>query len=170
MHQSYPPLTKQIFVDVALDSLYKRLLSTMDNKLKNIINHNSQLFNNNQQAFIHNNSIYSTKDAVHHRGINRLHPKLIPSMMEYLDEWKFIFAYEQPMIKGFLSKVVNNYNNIVDFKEILPNKLHPVIVEIFTTDEKEETDTVAHTVAEFKQKNSSKLDLIHCRIVSDLLI
>ncbi len=170
MQQTYPPLVKAAFIELAMTNLYSRVTSIMNRKLDTIIKRNSNLFGNAQTAFIHKNEIYSIEPITSaYKNLNRLHTDCLVDMTEYLNDWKFLFDYEQPMIKGILIKTVNNFHNIIDFKHILPHQIHPVIDEVFSG-HKEESYILDPNIVEFITKNSTNIKLIDCKIASDILL
>lgn len=170
MQQSYPPLVKASFIELAMQNLYARVTSLMNTKLKVIINKNSTLFGNGQVAFIHKNEVYSLDPLTRiYKNLNRLHPDCVIEMSEYLNEWKFLFEYEEPMIKGILIKTVNTFHNIIDYKYILPSTIHPVIDEVFSN-HKEESYVIDPNALAFIEQNTTNINLIKYKIASNLLL
>ena len=169
MQQTYPALTKSFFVDLAMTSLYARVTTIMNKKLSIIIKKNSNMFINTQVSFIHKNEVYSLETNVVYKNLNRLHPDCLLEMTEYLNDWKFLFDYEQPMIKGMLIKTVNNFNNIIDYKHILPYQIHSEIDVAFENC-KEESYVLDPAITAFITKNITNINLIKQKIVSDLLL
>lgn len=165
----YDPRTKQQIKEELKNILYQSAKREFNQRLEALIIKNCLLTGYSHRSFTHKGEFYSIDRLPPPRKQNRLVPELVPVMDAYLMEQAKINIEELPYTLGYINRVLNASNSLLDYKRLLPAALHrPLDAFAFqcpckTPWLKEEV------VQEIQKSNELPINLIKQRMVKNLL-
>ena len=166
---NHDPRTKQQIKDILYQHLYGPVQGQFKKRLDEIITKNSLALSSTNLSFVYKGETYACVGEKLPRKMNRLSPKFQPYMDEYLQELKEINDREIPYVLGFINQVLNSSNDLHDYLRLLPSSVHQPIqalIDSCTCRTKRITQT---TVDELLVRNSSSIEMMKRRMVTNLI-
>ena len=115
--------------------LYERVEEHRKEQLESLIKANCTLSNSSFPAFRFRGATYQVNAFVGYQAYPRqLHPGLIPVVEKFVAEQEQLLEYEQPMVRGYITAVLNSSNSLKDYLRLLPASVHLALADITMPD------------------------------------
>jgi len=167
---SYDPLSKKLIKDTLYQFLYAPVESNFRKRLDALIRQNSKLLGNTQEYLDFQGEIYQTSQATvpEPRQINRCHKDIRPLMKEYVEDLKKMNQQEVPYVVGYINKVLNSSESLVDYFQLLPESVHAPLKKLSCpcTENQLKPDQINR----IQQNNQPALAMMKMRLVENLLL
>lgn len=169
--QRRPPMVtyKHAIQTSLMAHLYNPVRDRHTKQLESLIVRNSLLRKVGVKAFRYKGTLYRSLDCP--GGViqaPRLHEDLEPEMAQMLEEQREIHSVEEPMVKGYITLVLNLSDNIEDYLLLLPQSLHRSIVSLalpYRGERRVSEDTAPYVM----EPHLRCIQLIKERMVSNLI-
>lgn len=169
---SYPYRDPRIKSSIKLAitiSLYNNSSMSLMNRLNQIIVRNTAINGYADEAFTYKGEYYTYTATGRPRLSNRLTPDLHPIMDEYLADLHALESIEQPTVMGFITKVLNSSNSILDYLLIFPEAFHSRIKEITALAPIEPRKLTDEEVEKLIADNEHAISLLKQRLVLNMI-
>lgn len=122
---NHPAKSKLKILTALMDLLYKPVRDRHRKQIEALILKNTQLQKSGTRAFRYKGELYRSDQAPSGPLMAPMvHPDLAPELEDILREQYEIHQIEEPLVKGFLAKVLNMSSNMEDYFMLLPGCVH----------------------------------------------
>lgn len=166
----HDPRTKQQIKDALYQHLYAPIQKQFKQRLDNIVTQNTVALGVGHASFLYKGTVYVAEDLPVPRKMNRLLPKYVPVMEEYLNDLKQLNENELPYVLGFITQVLNASNDLQDYLRVFPNTLHRPIEDLINSCPCRAKRLSEETIENLQYKNKIAIQLTKQRMVTNLLI
>jgi hypothetical protein len=132
MQRSPPMVTYKYAIQTSLmERLYAPVRERHHKQVESLIIRNCQITKTGVWAFRYKGALYRSDQAP--RGpvqAIRLHEELTLELDQMIEEQREIRVIEEPMVKGYITFVLNYSDNIEDYLLLFPQSLHHSIVSL----------------------------------------
>lgn len=169
-HIQHDPRTKQQIKDALYDHLYRPVMQSFQERLKEIIVKNTIAGRYTHKSFVYKNTMYSCDTGLPPRRSNRLQPSVQPEMDAYLKDLKQLNEQEIPYVVGYINQVLNSSNHLYDYYKLLPDSLHEPLRAIIETSPCKGNALSEEQAQQLQTSNQDSLNLMKQRLVINLII
>lgn len=166
----HDPRTKKQIKDLLYAFLYVPVDAHFKQRLHTLIARNTAILGASHNSFIYKGIIYSHDPDRLPRRMNRLSPKLIVDMDDYLADVKHLNETEIPFVMGFINQVLNSSNDPHDYLRLLPPSVHSPIEKLIASCPCRNKHLTDDMVQDIQTKNHQSIALMKQRMVNNLLI
>lgn len=164
------PRFKNSILSALMKFLYSPVGERHTKQGETMILKNTQLMNSSVRAFRYKGELYRSELAP--RGpvlAPKLHADLVPELEDMLREQEEIHRIEEPLVKGYITQVLNLSANVEDYLLLLPSCIHPPIRALnLLSQGPRQFPTEAHAALHLEQ-HAHQIQLIKERMATNLL-
>jgi hypothetical protein len=166
----HDPYTKTQVKELLYRFIYSPLDIHFQQRIESLIQRNCAIQTAQHRSFIYKNEIYNCDAAPLPLKLTRLAAALRPEMDTYLEDKAMVNLHEMPYVMGFITQILNASNNIRDYLDVLPDALHPPLMQLIATCPCRQ-GVLGHTdILNLKTRNTKANKMIKERLVKNLLI
>ena len=166
----HDPRTKMQIRDLLFSFLYTIVEKQFKHRLDTLITRNTVITGATHKSFSYRGEVYSADQTAPPRRMNRLSPKLVPEMDNYLRELKQLNEYEVPFVVGYINRVLNSSNDLHDYLRLFPQSIHPPIEKLIASYPHRTTHLTNEEVQGIQDNNAQSISLIKQRMAINLII
>lgn len=166
----YDPTSKMRIKETLYQFLYTDVEAAFQKRLDTLIQHNSLMVGNTQEYVSFQGETYHTSRATRPepRLVNRCHKDMAPLMRDYVRDLEKLNQHELPYVMGYINKVLNSSESLMDYFELLPEAVHAPLKKLSCPCT--EHRLKPHQITEIQKTHQSALAKLKMRLVENLLL
>lgn len=161
---------KILVMDSLMFHLYEPVRRRHERQLEEMIVKNSLTQRSSVRAFRYKGMVYRSKEAPKGPIMSpALHPEFQPDMNFMRAEQEEIRDTEEPMVKGFITAMLNLSGNVDDYLLLFPESVHAPIKMLCLVSRTERKFHTAADVAPIHERYATCIQLMKQRMAANLI-